>query len=89
MKTFSAKILVRNKPTVKDVKCMTLKQAVETIMPIVDLTCQTGTYYILTFKAYNQGEALNAVERIAKDLLSNEIIETYEIKNLEEVYEES
>lgn len=89
MKKFCAKIIVKNKPTVKDCKCETLKQAVETIMPIIDLTCETGTYYVLTFKASNQGEALNIVETIAKDLLSNEVIETYEIKNLEEVYEEN
>lgn len=89
MKTFSAKIIVKNKPTVKDCKCETLQQAVKTIMPIVDLTCETGTYYVLTFKANNQGEALNIVETVAKDLLSNEVIEIYEIKSLEEVYEEN
>lgn len=89
MKNFSAKILVKNKPTVKDVKCMTLKQAIETILPIQNLCCQTGTYYILNFSADNQGEALNAIETISKDLLSNEVIETYEIKSLEEIYEEN
>lgn len=89
MKTFSAKILVKNKTTVKDIRCMTLKQAIETIMPIQNLSCQTGTYYILTFSASTQGEALNAIEKISKDLLSNEIIETYEIKSLEEVYEQN
>lgn len=87
MKNFSAKVLVKMKPTVKDIKSLTLKQAIECLMPIENLSCQAGSFYLLNFSANNQGEALHIVEKITQDLLSNEVIETYEIKNLEEIYE--
>lgn len=87
MKNFCAKIIVHMKPTVKDIKSITLKQAIESLLPVENLTCQTGSFYVLNFSAQNQAEALHKVEIIAKDLLSNEVIETYEIKSLEEVYE--
>lgn len=85
MKKFIAKILVKAKPTAKDIKCLALKQAIEKLMPIQDLSCQTGTFYLLDFSAENQREALHMMETIAKDLLANEAIEEYEIKSLEEI----
>lgn len=87
MKNYSCKILVQMKPTVKDVKSLVLKQAIECLMPVENLTCKSGSFYILNFSANSQGEALHTAEKIAQDLLSNEVIETYEIKNIEEVYE--
>lgn len=87
MKNFCAKVLVKMKPTVKDIKSLTLKEAIENLLPVENLSCQAGSFYLLNFSANNQGEALHLVERISEDLLSNEVIETYEIKNLEEVYE--
>lgn len=88
MKKFLAKILVKSKPTVHNVKCMNLQLAIEKLVPIKDLTCQTGMFYMLNFSAQDQREAFNLAEIIAKDLLSNEEIEEYEIKALEEVYED-
>lgn len=85
MKKFLAKILVKSKPTAKNIKCLALKQAIEKLMPIQDLSCQTGTFYLLDFSAEDQCKALHMVETIAKDLLSNEAIEEYEIKSLEEI----
>ena len=87
MKNYCAKVIVNIKPTVKDVKALTLKRAIEDLMPIENLSCNMGTYYCICFSALNQGEALHKVEKIAQDLLSNEVIETYEIKSLEEIYE--
>lgn len=85
MKNFSSKVLVKMKPTVKDTKSLTLRKAIENFMPIENLSCQMGSFYLLNFSANSQGEALHIVEKIAQELLSNEVIETYEIKNLEEV----
>ncbi len=45
-------------------------------------------FYMLNFSAQDQREALHMVEKVAEDLLSNEAIEEYEIKALEEVYED-
>ena len=85
MKKFNAKVIVRMKPTVKDVKGLTLKHAVESFMPIDDLSCLVGSVYWLDFEANNESEALHKVEKIAGELLSNDVIETYEIKALDEV----
>ena len=89
MKKFLAKVLVKANPKVQDIKCLALTQAIEKIVPVKNLTCQTGTVYMLNFNAEDQREALHMVEKVAKDLLSNESVEDYEIKNLEEVYDES
>lgn len=87
MTTYSAKIVVRMKSTVKDVKGLTLKRAIESLFYVENLSCNVGNVYFLKFDANNRNDALRYVEQIAKDILANEVIETYEIKNLEEVYE--
>lgn len=88
MKKFFTKILVKSKPTAQNVKCLNLKLAIEKLVPIRDLTCQTGMFYMLNFSAQDQREALHMIEKVAADLLSNETIEDFEIKTLEEVYED-
>lgn len=87
MKKFSAKVLVKMKPTVKDIKGQTLKRAIESFINIENLSCSVGSYYLLKFDANTEAEALHKVEKIAQEILSNEVIETYEIKYLEEIYE--
>jgi phosphoribosylformylglycinamidine (FGAM) synthase PurS component len=87
MKKFLTKILIKSKPTAQNVKCLNLKLAIEKIVPVRDLTCQTGMFYMLNFSAQDQREALHMVDRVAKNLLSNEVVEDYEIKALEEVYD--
>jgi len=87
MKKFSAKIIVKMKPTIKDIKGLTLKRAIESFIGIENLSCNVGSYYLLKFEAKNEIEALHTVEKIAGEILSNEVIEIYEIKALEEVYE--
>lgn len=84
MKTFCAKVLVRSKPNIRDVKSNTCKNAIDSFMPIENLSCITGTYYLLKFDASCEAEALHIVEKIARELLSNEDIEVYEIKALGE-----
>lgn len=88
IKKFFAKIFVKSKPNVQNVKCLNLKLAIEKLVPVQNLSCQTGMFYMLNFEAQDQREALHMVEKITKSLLYNEAIEEYEIKALEEVYEE-
>lgn len=88
MKKFCSKIIVKVKPTSCDSRCSMLKNAIDKFMSIENLTCLVGTYYLLTFDANNEVEALNTVEKIAGNLLTNDSNEVYEIKSLEEVYEE-
>lgn len=85
MTTFSAKVLVTMKPSVKDIKGETLKKAVESLFYIENLSCRVGNAYFLKFDADTMADALKYVNQVAKDILTNEVIETYEIKSLEEV----
>lgn len=85
MKKFKAKIIVTMKPTVKDVKGLTLQHAIESYMYIDNLSCNVGSVYFLEFDSRSEADALKTVENISKDLLANEVIETYEIKSLEEI----
>lgn len=87
MKNFCAKVVVNMKPSVKDIKGLTLKQAVESILPVENLTCRVGSIYSFNFSAENSIQAKEIVEKIAQEILSNEVIETYEIIKLEEVNE--
>lgn len=85
MKNYSAKVIVKSKPTVRDINSLNLQQAIEKLMNIENLSCVTGSFYILNFSAKNQCEALHIVEKISMELLANQTIETYEIKTLEEI----
>jgi phosphoribosylformylglycinamidine (FGAM) synthase PurS component len=87
MKKFCAKLIVKMKPTVKDIKGLTIKRAIESFIQIDNLSCNAGNYYVLKFDAKNEIEALHIVEKIADEILSNEVIETYDIKSLEEINE--
>lgn len=87
MKKYLAKVIVNIKPTIDDSRCQTLKKAIESILPIINLSCESGVFYLLNFNAKDQCEALHMVEKISKELLSNESIENYEIKSIEEVYD--
>lgn len=89
MKKFCSKIVVKMKPDVKDVKGEALKQAISSVIKLDNLHCSVGNWYQINFCAKNQVEALKAIDIIAQDILSNEVIETYEIKSLEEVDEKN
>lgn len=79
MKNFYAKIIVNIKPTIKDIKGLTLKQAISNLVTVENLKCSVGSFYALNFNAKDEAEARNIVEKIAQEILSNEVIETYEI----------
>ena len=85
MKNFKSKIIVKMKSTIKDIKGLTLEHAVKSLMDVQDLSCRVGNIYYLNFSAENQVQALHTVEKIAQDILSNDVIEDYEIRYLEEV----
>jgi phosphoribosylformylglycinamidine (FGAM) synthase PurS component len=85
MKTYCAKVVVKLKPSIKDVQGEMLKRAIESLIDIKNLSCQVGTSYSLTFDAQNQVEALNLVAEISVELLVNEVNENYEIRALDEV----
>lgn len=84
MKTYIAKVVVKLKPSLLDMRGQTLKRAIESFIDVTNLECRIGTSYSLQFDAKNQVEALNLVEKISQELLVNETTEIYEIRSLEE-----
>lgn len=85
MKTFRAKVVVKLKPTIVDARGQVLKKAIESLFTAPNLICRVGTSYSLEFDAEDQIEAYNLVEKIAQDLLYNEVTEFYEVRSLDEV----
>lgn len=85
MKRYMAKIVVKLKPSILDIRGLTLQRAIESYVDIKNLVCKIGTSYSLEFNAENQVEAIKLVEMIAQNLLSNETTETYEIRKLDEI----
>ena len=87
MKNFCAKIVVKLKPTIKDIKGQTLKQAIDRILSVQDLQCNVGNYYSFCFYAESHTNAKEIIEKIAQEILSNDTIEMYEVLSLEEIYD--
>lgn len=85
MKTFMAKVVVKLKPEISDVRGQMLKRAIDSCIDIKNLVCRVGTSYSLQFDAENQHEAFNLADKIAKELLVNEYNEFYEIRSLVEL----
>lgn len=85
MRKYCTKVLVRTKHGVSDEKSAKIKAAIENYIPLEDLSCIVGTFYLLDFKANNQAEALHTVEKLAREILTNDMIENYEIRSLEEI----
>jgi len=85
MKTYCAKVVVKLKPNINDPRGQVLKHAINSLMDVKNLNCRVGASYSLEFDAENQCEALNLVEKIATELLVNEVTEFYDIRSLQEV----
>lgn len=79
MKRFKAVVNVGLKPTIKDIKAITLKDAVSHLIETENFNCKAGSRYVLEFDAENSQKADETVKLIAKEILSNSVIETYEI----------
>ena len=79
MKKYKATVDVGMKPKIKDIKALTLKEAVEHITDIKDFQCRLQNRYLLEFSAENKQEAEKTVQLIAEEVLANSVIETYNI----------
>ncbi len=80
MKNYKATVNVKLKEAVKDIKAQTLEQAVHNIMPVQNLKCRVGNTYNIGFDAKNKKEAEKIINTICEEILSNSVIEEYEIK---------
>ena len=79
MKKFNITVDVGLKPTIKDIKALTLKEAVRHITDIKDFQCRLQNRYLLEFSAENKQQAEKTVQLIAEEVLANSVIETYNI----------
>ncbi len=79
MKNFKAIVDVGLKPTIKDIKAITLADAVEQITDVKNFHCKLQNRYILEFSAQNRDTAQKTVQLIAEEILANSVIEEYEI----------
>jgi len=70
-----ATVIVTLKPTVLDPQGMTIQRSVES-MGLADVTdIRKGKYFDITLKSGNR----ETVEKLAKDVLTNPVIEQYRI----------
>lgn len=79
MKKFKAKIKVNLKSNIKDIKAITLEQAVSHLIPDLNLHCKVGNIYNLEFEAKDKAKAEGIVKTISEEILSNNVIEEYEV----------
>lgn len=79
MKKFNITVDVGLKSTIKDIKALTLKEAVGHITDIKDFQCRLQNRYLLEFSAENKQQAEKTVQLIAEEVLANSVIETYNI----------
>lgn len=80
MKNFKAIIKVTLKPAIKDIKAVTLEKAIPHLIQVDNLKCRTGNLYSLDFEAETKIKAEEIVNKIAQEILSNSVIEEYEIE---------
>lgn len=80
MERFCAKVYVNIKPEIKDIKALTLKQAVDSLISVDKLKCTMGNFYTLDFEAKNFEDAQVIVDNIAQEILSNSVIEEYRVE---------
>ncbi len=86
---YSAKVLVRLKPDVKDSKARVLESVIERKDYAQAPVCHCGKFYQIEIESQNLISAEHAIEQIAREILANSVIECYEILSLEEVSNES
>ena len=75
---FRGKITVKLKNSIKDVRGITIEDAVKSNFGS-NFKVRTGTYYEFSFEAENKLQAEEKVQRITEELLCNPITEISEI----------
>lgn len=83
MKDFQARVYVRLKPAVHDPQGETIRGALGTMgyQGVVDV--RQGKYFEMTLSAETREAAETMVREIAERVLSNPVIETFEVEVLE------
>lgn len=79
MKDYCVEILVKLKDEIKDVKGETLTQVIFNSLGGKNLNCRCGNHYTIDFSAENDELAKSYVDKLASQILANDVIEIYDI----------
>jgi len=83
MKNYKANIKINLKKGILDVQGKTIENALHSLDFIMFSDVQIGKYVIINVEAQNDGQAKVYVEDACKKLITNPIIEDYEIEIIE------
>lgn len=75
---FKGKIIVKLKSSIKDVRGITIEEAVKSSFQC-EIKIRTGSFYEFSFEAENKTQAEKRVKMITEELLCNPITEVSEI----------
>ncbi len=81
---YQAEIIVKLKMNVRDAKGQAVSLTLENIEYAKNVSCRVGSFYELSFSADNIDSAKKIVNKTAKNMLSNPIIENYEIISIKQ-----
>ncbi len=79
MKNFKYKITTKLKEEIKDPKGAVIEDISKKLQIIENPSIKEGKYYEVTFECEDEKTAFEKINTLAKDVLTNPIIETYEI----------
>lgn len=79
MKAFQARVYVRLKPSVHDPQGETIRGALETLGYHGVIDVRQGKYFEMSLQADSRKDAEATVREIANRVLSNPVIETFQV----------
>ena len=80
MKDFQARVYVRLKPSVHDPQGETIRGALETMGYRGVTDVRQGKYFEMSLRANNREEADATVREVANRVLSNPVIESFDVE---------
>lgn len=84
MKTFIYRIITKLKAEIKNPQGEVVENIVKRLSISSDLKVNTGKFYEIKIFDDNLENANKKIEKISKEILTNPLIETFEIINIEE-----
>ena len=85
MKKFIYRILTKIKDEIKDPSGETVEKIVLRLNISSDIKIRAGKFFEITISASDKTEADEKIETIAKNILTNPLVEVYEIQSFKEI----
>lgn len=80
MSIYKAKVTVRKKPTVADPEGKTISEALARLGHTEIISVRSGKVFHLEIEADSEETARDKLNRVAEDILSNPVIENFELE---------